>query len=143
MNNLEIHLDRQGKDYAELVQRKIDVVSYLRLVDRLAECLGGGPEALKHGARIIHEHFLDTKPSVLEPKPRWFDEWIAEKDNAELAWKVSSGLSNIIRNCSEANQLCEYGFLDEGFVYDLNVMTLNEVTTKAIELFLLQNQKPM
>ena len=47
MNNLEIHLDGQDKDYAELVQRKIDVVSYLRLVDRLAECLGGGCEALR------------------------------------------------------------------------------------------------
>ena len=45
MNNLEIHLNGQGKDYAELVQCKIDVVSYLRLVDRLAECLGGGSEA--------------------------------------------------------------------------------------------------
>ena len=63
MNNLENHLDRQGKDYVELVQRKIDVVSYLRLVDRLAECLGGGSKVLKRAARIIHEHFLDTKPS--------------------------------------------------------------------------------
>ena len=47
MNNLVIHLDGQDKDYAELVQRKIDVVSYLCLVDRLAECLGWGSEALR------------------------------------------------------------------------------------------------
>lgn len=47
MNNLEIRLDWQDKDYAELVHRKIDVVSYLRLVDRLAECFGGGCEALR------------------------------------------------------------------------------------------------
>ena len=141
MNNLEIHLDGQDKDYAELVQRKIDVVSYLRLVDRLAECLGGGSEALKCAARIIYEHFLDTKPSVVEPKPRWFDGWIAEKENAELARKVTSGLSQVVQSCAKANQSCEYGFLDEGFVYDLNVLTLNEVTTGAIGRFLQQNQQ--
>ena len=141
MNNLEIHLDGQGKDYAELVQCKIDVVSYLRLVDRLAECFGGGCEALKRAARIIYEHFLDTKPSVVEPKPRWFDGWIAEKENAELALKASSGLLEVVRDCAKANQSCEYGFLDEGFVYDLNVMTLNDVAIRTIERFLQQNQQ--
>lgn len=141
MNNLEIHLDRQGKDYAELVQRKIDVMSYLRLVDRLAECFGGGCEALKRAARIIYEHFLDTKPSVFEPKPSCFDEWIAEKENAELARKVTSGLSQVVQSCAKANQSCEYGFLDEGFVYDLKVMVLNDVATRTIERFLQQNQQ--
>ena len=141
MNNLEIHLDGQGKDYAELVQRKIDVVSYLRLVDRLAECLGGGCEALKRAARIIYELFLDTKPSVVEPKPRWFDGWIAEKENAELARKASSGLLQVVWDCAKANQLCEYGFLDEGFVYDLKVTALNDVAIRTIERFLQQNQQ--
>ena len=141
MNNLEIHLDGQGKDYAELVQCKIDVVSYLRLVDRLAECFGGGCESLKRAARIIYEHFLDTKPSVVEPKPSCFDEWIAEKENAELARKVTSGLSQVVQSCAKANQTCEYGFLDEGFVYDLKVMTLNDVAIRTIERFLKQNQQ--
>ena len=141
MNNLEIHLDGQDKDYAELVQRKIDVVSYLRLVDRLAECFGGGCEALKRAARIIYEHFLDTKPSVAGPKPSCFDEWIAEKENAELARKVTSGLSQVVQSCAKANQSCEYGFLDEGFVYDLKVMVLNDVAARTIECFLQQNQQ--
>ena len=141
MNNLEIHLDRQGKDYAELVQRKIDVVSYLRLVDRLSECLGGHSEALKRATRIVYEHFLDTKPSVVEPKPSWFGGWITEKENAELARKVSSGLSQVVRSCANANQSYEYSFLDEGFVYDLNVMALNDVAIRTTERFLQQNQQ--
>ena len=57
------------------------------------------------------------------------------KENAELTRKVTSGLSQVVQSCAKANQSCEYGFLDEGFVYDLKVTALNDVAIRTIERF--------
>ena len=126
--------DAECEAAQDLKQQKIDLLSYVRMVDLLAPRVDRDGEGLENAAGIIFQYFVDLLPfkTVLLPRPRWFNNWIELPEVKPLHDSISRGLGALVSRISKANANSNACWLDESTMHDSAVGDMNDIVVEAI-----------